>query len=203
MDAGSIRSIDGSPDDSHYVFQSSDGDVYSLISMAVAILRRRRQTIAFAESVTGGMLADLWVGEPGVSDVFPGGVVAYGDRAKEIFLEIPDVYLQNFGAVSREVALAMAEGVQQSLATHFAIALTGIAGPGGGSSSRPVGTVWIAIRTPTRRILQKISLTDYAGQRNLLREKACYAACKIFIQVLFEEEAPVREPLLFHPAVFA
>ncbi|MDR3117623.1 MAG: nicotinamide-nucleotide amidohydrolase family protein [Puniceicoccales bacterium] len=203
MDAGAIRSIDGSPDDSHYVFQASEGNVHSLISLAVDILRRRRQSISFAESVTGGMLADLWVAEPGVSDVFPGAVVAYGDLAKETFLAIPKVYLQNFGAVSREVALAMAEEVRQRLATDFSIALTGIAGPGGGSSAWPIGTIWVAMRTPTRKILQKVFFPDYAGQRNLIREKACYAACKIFIQVLFEEEMPSREALPFHPAAFA
>ncbi|MDR2030616.1 MAG: CinA family protein [Puniceicoccales bacterium] len=195
MDQNSIHSIDGSPDDSRYVFQNDDGNIYSLIAMAVAILRRRRQTIAFAESVTGGMLADLWVNEPDVSEVFLGGIVAYGEQAKEVFLEIPSVFLQNFGAVSREVALAMADGVRQRLDVNFSIALTGLAGPRGGSPSLPIGTVWIAICTPSRKVLQKVFLSDNARQRNLIREKACYAACKIFIQVLFEEEMPA------HPAI--
>jgi PncC family amidohydrolase len=194
MEAGHVRSIDGSPDESHYSFRPREdgGDVCALIQLAFSILLRRQQTLAFAESLTGGMLADLWVNEPGVSAVFSGALVAYGDRAKIDLLEIPEIFLQNFGAVSGEVAQAMAEGAWRKFGSDFSVALTGIAGPAGGSPSLPVGTVWLGIRTPTRSLVQRLDFSGYATQRNLIREKACYAARKIFVQVLFEEKTAAR-----------
>jgi nicotinamide-nucleotide amidase len=193
MEANHVRSIDGSPDESHYQFRGRESDVYSLIQLASSLLLRRRQTVSFAESLTGGMLASLWVNEPGISEVFLGSLVAYADSTKETFLEIPEVFLQNFGPVSAEVAQAMAEGAWRRFNSDFSIALTGIAGPGGGTPSKPVGLVWLGIRTPTRSIVQHLDFFDYAAQRNLIREKACYAAMKVFVQILFEEKLPATE----------
>jgi nicotinamide-nucleotide amidase len=197
MDPSSVHAIDGSPDESHYAFQGREGgeDVHSLISLCQAVLRRRRQTIAFAESVSGGMLADLWSGEPDGGQVFFGGVVATGGRALVELLDIPEVFLQNFSAASREVAQAMAAGLWRRLDVDFTVALAGVAERGHGSPARPAGLVWLAIRTPTREIVQRLDFSSCAAQRHLIRERACYAACKIFLQVLFEEEVGQEPPI--------
>jgi PncC family amidohydrolase len=103
------------------------------------------KTLAVAESCTGGLLGGAITSIPGSSLYFSGGVVAYGDSAKISLLAVPPALIAARGAVSREVALAMAEGVLSLFRADLAIAVTGVAGPGGGSRGKPVGTVWLAV----------------------------------------------------------
>jgi nicotinamide-nucleotide amidase len=108
-------------------------------------LARNKKTLAVAESCTGGMLAKLLTDIPGASRYFMSGWVAYSNQAKISELGVPDDLIQKYGAVSEQVAEAMAQGARRKAGTDFAIATTGIAGPAGGSEQKPVGLVYIAI----------------------------------------------------------
>jgi PncC family amidohydrolase len=111
----------------------------------VRLLARRKKTLALAESCTGGFIANGITNIPGASKIFLGGIVAYSNGAKEKFLGVHPQILKKHGAVSEAVAREMAEGARKKLGADFAIAVTGIAGPGGGTKGKPVGTVFIAI----------------------------------------------------------
>lgn len=104
-------------------------------------LRTRGLTIATAESCTGGLLAGAITAIAGSSDVFPGGIVSYSNRIKELFLKVPAKTLARCGAVSEEVAIAMARGVVRGFGSDIGVGITGVAGPGGGSDAKPVGMV--------------------------------------------------------------
>ena len=124
----------------------ADGD--SLASVVLDQLRRRRQTLAVAESCTGGGLGAALAAVPGSSDVFLGGVIAYANAVKHQVLGVPVQLLATEGAVSDPVAMAMAEGVRRCTGADWALAITGIAGPGGGSAAKPVGLVHLAVVGP-------------------------------------------------------
>ncbi len=113
------------------------------------LLRARHQTIATAESCTGGKLAALLNKHSGSSDFYWGSVVAYDNSVKEHVLGVPAEVLKQKGAVSEEVVKAMAEGVRRLMHTDYAIATSGVAGPTGGTAEKPVGIVWIAWATPS------------------------------------------------------
>jgi nicotinamide-nucleotide amidase len=120
----------------------------SLASVVLARLRQRGETLAVAESCTGGGLGAAITAVPGASDVFLGGVIAYANALKQALLDVPPVLLADAGAVSDAVAAAMAEGVRRRTGSSWALAVTGIAGPGGGSPDKPVGLVHIALAGP-------------------------------------------------------
>jgi nicotinamide-nucleotide amidase len=124
----------------------SDDD--SLASVVLELLRRRGQTLAVAESCTGGGLGAALAAVPGASNVFLGGVIAYANSIKEGLLGVPPELLAVHGAVSDPVAQAMAEGARRATGAIWAVAVTGIAGPGGGSAEKPVGLVHLAIAGP-------------------------------------------------------
>lgn len=121
-----------------------------LASLADSVVTRARETgatIATAESLTGGMIGEALTRIPGSSAVFKGGILSYANSAKEHLLDVPAEVLSKDGAVSRLCALAMANGARKTLDTQVAVAVTGIAGPGGAEPGKPVGTVWVAIAT--------------------------------------------------------
>jgi nicotinamide-nucleotide amidase len=119
----------------------------SLEQIVVRELAARRQTLCTAESCTGGMLANRITNVPGASAVFWGGVVSYANEAKQDFLGVQAALLAEHGAVSEPVVLAMAEGARLRCRTDYALSVTGIAGPDGGTEAKPVGTVFIALAT--------------------------------------------------------
>ena len=120
----------------------------SLASVVLEQLRRRGETLAVAESCTGGGLGATLAAVPGASDVFLGGVIAYANAVKQALLGVPAALLESHGAVSDPVAMAMAEGARRATGATWAIAVTGIAGPAGGSAEKPVGLVHLAIAGP-------------------------------------------------------
>jgi len=123
-----------------------DGD--SLASVVLEQLRQRGETLAVAESCTGGGLGAALAAVPGASDVFLGGVIAYANSVKQGLLGVPSALLEVHGAVSDPVAQAMAEGVRRATGADWALAITGVAGPGGGSAEKPVGLVHLAVAGP-------------------------------------------------------
>jgi nicotinamide-nucleotide amidase len=123
-------------------------DEASLASVVLDQLRRRGQTLAVAESCTGGGLGAALAAVPGASDVLLGGVIAYANSVKEGLLGVPAALLEAHGAVSDPVAHAMAEGARRATGADWALAITGVAGPGGGSPEKSVGLVHIAVAGP-------------------------------------------------------
>ncbi len=118
-----------------------------LEEVVVRLLTERTQTVALAESCTGGLIAHRLTNVPGASAVFMAGLVTYSNEAKHRCLGVPNEMIANHGAVSEPVARAMAEGARQRNGTDYGLAVTGIAGPTGGSEAKPVGTVYIALAT--------------------------------------------------------
>ena len=129
----------------HYLVGYGDD---TLESATGALLRSRGETLATAESCTGGNIAHRFTAMPGASDYFLGGVVAYSNEVKTALLGVDPDSLNRYGAVSRSVAEQMAEGVRRATGATYGISTTGIAGPSGGTPDKPVGTVWMAVATP-------------------------------------------------------
>ena len=123
-----------------------DGD--SLASVVLEMLRQRGETLAVAESCSGGGLGAALTAVPGASDVFLGGVIAYANAVKQGLLGVDPLDLERWGAVSDPVAEAMALGARRVTGSDWALAITGVAGPGGGSDQKPVGLVHIAVAGP-------------------------------------------------------
>lgn len=129
-------------------------------------LREMGATLATAESCTGGYLSHLITSVAGSSDYFMGGIVSYANQAKEHLLGVESEALRNHGAVSKEVVMQMARGAQFKFGTTYALATSGVAGPGGGSEEKPVGTVWIATATPDGVKAKKFNFGN-SRQRNI------------------------------------
>ena len=139
----------------------------------------RGLTVATAESCTGGLVAHLVTEVPGSSGYLRGGIVAYADDVKCSTLGVPREVLAAHGAVSAQVALAMAEGVRQALGTDLGVAVTGVAGPDGGSESKPVGLVYVAVAglgaPDVRRFL-------WAGDRTANKRSSSEAALEMLLE---------------------
>jgi nicotinamide-nucleotide amidase len=152
-------------------------DDETLESAIVARLAARGATIATAESITGGGLADALVRVAGASAVFRGAVVAYDNALKTELLGVPDALLREHGAVSEEVARAMALGARERLGTNIALATTGIAGPTGATADKPVGLVWFALASDDGHIeTRKATLP---GNRDDIRRRAVIAGLNL------------------------
>ena len=139
-------------------------DDQSLASVVLELLRQRKQTLAVAESCTGGGLGAELTAIPGSSDVLLGGVIAYSNALKQDLLDVSCQLLEQFGAVSDPVAQAMAEGVRRLTGSDWSMAVTGIAGPGGGTADKPVGLVHIAVAGPDGCVSSPIRLGETRGR---------------------------------------
>lgn len=140
----------------------------SLQSVIGNILKNSGKTVAVAESCTGGMLASLFTSVAGSSAYFYGGVISYDNSVKTGVLKVKKETLDRYGAVSRECVEEMAAGVRNLMKTDYAIATSGIAGPGGGTADKPVGTVWVAAASGERVVTEKFS---FSGSRKLNIER--------------------------------
>ncbi len=134
------------------IFSTSDDSIEQVV---VRLLTERKETLALAESCTGGLLADRITNVPGASQVFVAGYIPYSNEAKIDILNIDSSLIEKHGAVSEPVARAMAEGARTRARSTCALSTTGIAGPSGGSPEKPVGTVYIALSTGSQTIAKK------------------------------------------------
>lgn len=150
-----------------------------IASSVVAELRRRGESLSVAESLTGGGLGSAITSVSGSSDVFSGGIIAYDRSVKENLLKVPSALIAKFGVVSEEVATAMADGLIELFGTTWAIATTGVAGPGP-SNGVAAGTVWIAIKGP---ISQSTAL-EIQGEREVVRNASVSSALTTFARIL-------------------
>ena len=142
------------------------------------------KTLAVAESCTGGLLAGAITAVPGSSRYFLGGVVAYHDDVKAGALGVPPALVAAHGAVSGEVAVAMAEGVLARIGSDVAVATTGVAGPGGGTRGKPVGTVWIAVAD--RHGVRRAHRHRFGGDRGEVRRATVRAALEAAVSLISE-----------------
>ena len=150
-------------------------------------LERDGLTLAVAESCTGGLLGGRITEVPGASKVFLGGVIAYADRVKVDRLGVdPGLFADGHGAVSAAVATAMAKGVRQRFGASLAIAITGIAGPHGGTPGKPVGTVWLAALGPGD--LVNVHRIQAEGDRQAIRLAAVADAIRLLDRNVSEAE---------------
>jgi nicotinamide-nucleotide amidase len=150
------------------------------------LLRDAGQTLSLAESCTGGYLSHLITSVPGSSAYYIGGVVSYANAVKMEELGIPAGMLELNGAVSRPVVEQMASGVRQGLRTDWSIALSGIAGPDGGTPEKPVGTVWIAVAGPDG---VRSTMVLFPGSRDLVIKRSAIAALN-----MLRKRLPRSEP---------
>ena len=145
----------------------------------IDLLRANEQTLAVAESLTGGALGAAITSVPGSSDVFLGGVIAYSARVKESILKVEREKIEKYGVVSEEVAIAMADGVRHLLGSTWGISTTGVAGPGDAGGVR-AGTVWIAISGPINQSTQ----LEVEGEREVVRNASLSSAISSFARIL-------------------
>ncbi|MDE1906865.1 MAG: nicotinamide-nucleotide amidohydrolase family protein [Rhodospirillales bacterium] len=133
------------------------------------LYKARNMTLATAESCTGGLVAGAITAIPGSSSVFTHGFVTYANAAKTQMLGVPEATLAAHGAVSAQVAQAMAEGARTRAGTNAAISVTGIAGPDGGSAEKPVGTIWFGLATAKKSFAEH---RHFTGNRDEIRAQA-------------------------------
>ena len=145
------------------------------------LLKEKGLTLALAESCTGGKLASLITSIPGCSNYFKGGVVCYSNEIKEQLLDVHPALITRYGAVSQQVVEAMAIGTCYTFKANCVIAISGIAGPGGGTPEKPVGTVWIAVAYKDKMQSQKFHLSQNR-ENNILM--ACNEGIKMLLEVI-------------------
>jgi len=151
----------------------------TLAGVVGRLLTERGKTLAVAESCTGGLLAKMLTDVPGSSEYFIEGLVTYANRAKERLLDV-------HGAVSAEVAEAMAQGCRRASGTDFAISITGIAGPGGGSANKPIGLVFVALADESGADVRELRLGSQHG-RESVRVRSCRSALNLLRRRLLRE----------------
>lgn len=146
------------------------------ITKIVKYLEQNTQTISFAESCTGGRIASAFTSIGGVSSVFNGSCVTYSNEIKHLWLGVNESIFIEFGAVSLECVSAMLDGISRFASSDYAIAVSGIAGPTGGSDEKPVGTVYIGVLTPHGKIIHRY---HFDGDRNRVQNSATYTAIEL------------------------
>jgi PncC family amidohydrolase len=149
--------------------------------IAGELLRRRGLRLAVAESCTGGLIGHRLTNIPGSSDYYMGSVTAYAYEAKVRLLGVSWSSLEEYGAVSREVAIEMARGVRTNLNADIGLSVTGIAGPGGGSAEKPVGLTWIGFSSPDGEEARQFI---WQGDRLQVKEQSAEAALDILVEYL-------------------
>lgn len=165
---------------------AGDGDLRRIAEHLGRALLAAGCTVATAESCTGGLVGAWITSIPGSSEWYQGGFVTYANRAKTALLGVEAGVLAQYGAVSDIVARRMASGARRRLGSDLAVAVTGIAGPGGGSPAKPVGLVYIAVDTAFG---SRCTRHAFEGDREGVRRSAAHAALAALVAVLEEEGA--------------
>ncbi len=163
-------------------------DLETLPELVADTMKRHHATLATAESCTGGALASQLTAMAGASEYYRGGVVAYSNEVKECALGVSHQTLLDHGAVSEETVRQMAEGARSRLGSDYAVATTGIAGPGGGTPQKPVGTVWIAVASRQQTVAR---LLHFGDRRAQTIERTCNAVWSDLIK-LVNQNNPVK-----------
>ncbi len=153
--------------------------VAALVEQVFEHFNKKRWTLSFAESCTGGLLSGNLARRPGISSVFIGSCVTYANSAKELLLGVPSELIKSHGAVSAPVALAMAHNVRKSLKSSWAVSITGIAGPTGGTPDKPVGTVHFGIAGPSIEATDKQLIN---GDRKEIQNQAVEHALRFLLE---------------------
>lgn len=166
-----------------YVIAEED---ISLEKAVLDLMSSRDLTLSAAESCTGGYISHLITSLPGSSRVFAGGAVSYSNRLKTGMLGVSELTLERSGAVSEETVREMAEGAARNYQTDYSVAVSGIAGPDGGTEDKPVGTVWIAVCGQTKTLSRKY---QFGNKRAQNIERAAIAALTMLFKLLKEEQA--------------
>jgi nicotinamide-nucleotide amidase len=156
-------------------------DERSIAEIVLDLCRPRGLTLGTAESCTGGLVAARLTSVPGSSEIFRGSVVAYANEVKERALGVPSELIAEHGAVSAEVAAAMAGGVRERLGVDIGVAVTGVAGPGGGTDEKPVGLVFVHAVGPHG---EKAVRTELPGDREMIRGRATAASLHLVRRLL-------------------
>jgi len=159
------------------VLRSDEND--GLVSQIIDALRKSGETLSTAESITGGSISSTLVGVPGASDVFKGGITAYSDDVKVAQLNVDPKLIEKYSAISEQVADAMAQGAVETFSTTWAIATTGVAGPGP-VGVHEAGTVWLSIRGP----INQTTVLALSGEREMVRNAATSSAIAAFARIL-------------------
>jgi PncC family amidohydrolase len=154
--------------------------------IAGTLLGARGLTVVTAESCTGGLIGSLLTDVSGSSDYFLGGIIAYANEVKQALLGVRQETLDSVGAVSRETALQMARGVRRALNADYALAVTGIAGPSGGTPEKPVGLVYIALAGPETEVCER---HVWEGNRLQNKQLTAQRALQLLIEHLETEPA--------------
>ena len=149
-------------------------------------LKKHQVTIATAESCTGGLVAHTLTNVSGSSQYFDQGVISYSNKAKEDLLGVPEEVIKKFGAVSKEVAEAMAQGIRQRASVDYGVATTGIAGPTGGTKEKPVGLVYIAIAAKNQIMTQRFL---FSGDRLSNKESTCRALLELLYEIVTQKKS--------------
>ena len=157
-------------------------DIFSLSETLVAAGREQGKIIATAESCTGGLIGAAITATSGSSSVFQGGIIAYHNDVKIKQLSVSPLSLETYGAVSEAVAMEMAKGCREQLNVDIAVSVTGVAGPGGGTIEKPVGTVWIGVATDEGVSAKLYNFPDMS--RNKVRDHTCLAALETLFNAL-------------------
>lgn len=165
---------------SQYIFTDQDLNPLELLTQKALEYKIK---IGLAESCTGGLISQLFTSIPGSSNFFQGGIVAYQNAIKVSLLKVSDKILENHGAVSPECVEAMAQGCSQNLKSDLSLAVTGIAGPGGGTETKPVGTVYIGVHYQNKTRHKHLKLN---GTRQDIRERSTYSLCILALDLLKE-----------------
>jgi nicotinamide-nucleotide amidase len=168
-----------------HAIYSADGR--PLEAIVGAMLRDHHLTVAVAESCTGGLLASRLTDVPGSSDYVELGVVCYSNRSKSDLAGVPAPLLEEHGAVREPVARAMADGIRARAQADVGIGITGIAGPGGGSPEKPVGTVSVAVVAPGH---DRVRTFQFIGGREMVKFQSAQAAMNMLRLILLKADAP-------------
>ncbi|MGH3087255.1 MAG: competence/damage-inducible protein A [Rubrobacteraceae bacterium] len=161
-------------------------DDETLETAVARLLKSQNATLALAESCTGGLIAKRLTDLPGSSAYFGEGLVTYSNESKERLLGVPHELLTEHGAVSEPVAVKMAEGAKRLAGADYALSVTGVAGPDGGTEEKPVGLVWVGISTPNGSEAKRLDLSAWAKSRNSIRERSANIAFDLLRRKLEE-----------------